>query len=349
MTEQERILSETQTELSRMEAAAAVSYAAEKEKRLKAMPELSLAHGKLLYIGRIADYASMGKKVPDRIVNIAGPLYAPLFSMSSEDLEKERKEAEKTVCAAEISLEEGNEKYYCSVCRDRGFTVGGNGETKRCVCFDRILAKKIRERSGLPEGDFELKCPPAGLYSAASDKERYGSSETPEKCAEKAYRQAKDFIGGESGQAKLFITGRVGVGKTYLACCIGAEAARRCMFVCYGSISAVLDAIQNRFFAAEEDQEAYDNRRAYIETSDVLIIDDLGVEYVTDKRFESLITLLDKRTDAGKKTVVTSNLGLREIKTVYGERLFSRFADLRNTVNIRLLGDDIRLSGAGNK
>ena len=75
----------------------------------------------------------------------------------------------------------------------------------------------------------------------------------------------------------------------------------------------------------------------------MLIIDDLGVENITDRRFESLITLLDRRKGDGLKTVITSNLGLGEIARVYGERLASRFADRSSTINLRLTGDDLRL------
>ena len=62
------------------------------------------------------------------------------------------------------------------------------------------------------------------------------------------------------------------------------------------------------------------------------------------KKVEYLITLLDGRVNAGKETVITSNLGLSDIAREYGERLASRFADRENSVCLRLCGPDLRMS-----
>ena len=350
MTERERIISLAGDELSgRARAYAAEAREAERS-RLLMLPELSEARTRLGYVYSCLDNIEIGKKVSARVADTAGERYADVFAMRKEALlaEKERLEALTEKLEAENKAPEAR-NYYCPLCRDRGYLEDGAGNAKRCRCFNEILSGFILEASGIPEGRFEPEPPEKGIYSPVADKARYGSDESPEKTAVAAYKAAMDFVSDRSpsSKKKMFITGRVGVGKTHLACCMATAAARQCLFVRYGSISVILDAIQNRIFNSDEERETYENRREYIENCDLLIIDDLGVENVTERRFENLITLLDKRTDSGRKTVITSNLGLREIKEVYGERLASRFIDLNNSVNIRLLGDDIRLMRIG--
>ena len=346
MTEKERILSSAKNEYDSLVRAFALRAREEAAEALRSQPELSKAKTRLDYVQRCLDSLEIGRKISPEVVKDDGGRNADIFKMRNAELQAEREKLEAKI--ASLTAENGEidaKKYYCPICRDTGYVTGESGERERCGCFSKILSRYILASSCMPEGKYSLEPPAEGVYSDEADKAKYGSEESPAKIAAAAYREALKFVSarGSGAKKKMFITGRVGVGKTHLACCIGAEAAGQCLFVRYGSISVILDSIQNRIFNSDEDREAYENRREYIEKCDLLIIDDLGVENITDRRFENLITLIDGRTDSGRKTVVTSNLGLKEIKDIYGERLASRFVDRKNAVNIRLLGDDIRL------
>ncbi len=349
MTEKERILASVEDELASRVRAAQISFRQKETDRQKRIAGLPEARARLAYIGMCLDRRALGMSINPQVKAIAGERNAALFTMSVSELEAEQEKTEKLIdeleSAAPAGTEEASGRYYCSVCRDEGYVTDANGIARRCVCFKEIFARKIKEASGLPEGEYELTAPAAGLYPETADRSRYGIPDSPRANAEKSYELARGFISASGPSAKkiLFITGAVGVGKTHLACCVGNEAAKKSLYVVYSGIAAVLDALQNRFFNSEEAQELYVNRREFIETCDVLIIDDLGVENVTDKRYESLISLIDRRTAGGLKTVITSNYGLAEIGNVYGERLASRFADRKNSLSLRLAGDDIRL------
>ncbi|MBP5632491.1 MAG: ATP-binding protein [Clostridia bacterium] len=350
MTEKERILASAEDELASRVRAAQISFRQKETDRQKRIAGLPEARARLAYIGMCLDRRALGMSINPQVKEIAGERNAALFTMSVSELEAEQEKTEKLIDELESAApagaeEEASGRYYCSVCRDEGYVTDANGIARRCVCFKEIFADKIKEASGLPEGEYELTAPAAGLYPETADRSRYGIPDSPRANAEKAYELARGFISASGPSAKkiLFITGAVGVGKTHLACCVGNEAAKKSLYVVYSGIAAVLDALQNRFFNSEESQELYENRREFIETCDVLIIDDLGVENVTDKRYESLISLIDRRTACGLKTVITSNYGLAEIGNVYGERLASRFADRKNSLSLRLAGDDIRL------
>ncbi len=347
MTVREMVIASAETELGGRASGTRIRFAALKDDYLREHPEKGEAEAVLNYAERCLDYRAMNKRPPAGLTELAGEKYAYLFK--ADDGELETICAENRVKAAsvdgEIERATGTGKYYCKICRDSGYVGASGGEQKRCSCFRDILAEKMEEVSGLPytgPGAAEISF---DLYSDRADPQKYGADESPRKNAIAAYRKGKGFASPDDPHRLLFITGKVGVGKTRLASAIGSEAIRNSMLVCYSGVSALLDSLQNRFFNSDEEQAAYRTRREFIETADMLIVDDLGVENYTDRRFESLISLLDARSGDGRKTVVTSNLGLADIADIYGERLASRFIDRDNTINIRLLGDDLRFVG----
>ena len=349
MTRKEKIISDAVNELGSRVRAAQTAYREKELSKAKAAPELAEAKARLGYIDTCIDHKALGIRVSSGIKEIAGEKNAYIFNLSYKELESERAAEEALVKTlsegAKAQAENDKDRYYCPVCKDKGYVKDSEGIDRRCSCFKEIFARKIREASGLPEGNFELTAPPEGLYPDKADKNKYGIPSSPADNAAKTYALARKFADdlGPGSKKILFITGAVGVGKTYLACCVGQYSSAQCRFVCYSGIASVLDSLQNRFFNSDEERESYEERREFIEKADMLIIDDLGVESVTDKRYENLITLIDKRSAEGRKTVITSNYDLADIKNVYGERLASRFADFTNSTCLRLVGDDIRL------
>ncbi|MBQ3867597.1 MAG: ATP-binding protein [Clostridia bacterium] len=343
MTIRESIIAAAENELESRRRRAELTFERRRAEFLESRPELAELQARLNYIRICDDYLSMGAQVPAAVRSVAGERYAYLFGMDEAGLSHEREAAEaeyknRAGALAEAGAEGG--RYYCPRCRDTGFVSAPDGEIVRCGCFGQLLRDEIVKASGLPAGSTSFDKIELTVYGSGS-----GNTDDPRRSAEKAYAAAGNFARGDctDGRTLMFITGKVGVGKTYLACAAGLEAAAHGRFVYYGGVSDILDALQFRVFNSDEDREAYDARREYISGADMLIIDDLGVENITDRRFESLITLLDRRKGDGLKTVITSNLGLGEIARVYGERLASRFADRSSTINLRLTGDDLRL------
>ena len=345
MTIRENIIAAAETELASRRRRAELAYEQRKAALYKERPGLAEIQARLNCIRVCEDYLSMELKAPAAVRRQAGERYAQLFELDGAALAREQQKAEAEYADAVKTVDEAGlerERYYCPRCRDTGTVTSPDGETVRCGCFGELLCAEIVKVSGLPAGSTGFDDLDLTIYGNGK---AAGDAGEPRRTAEKAYKAAREFAAGNGGDNKtrMFITGKVGVGKTYLACAVGLEAAARGQFVFYGGISDILDALQFRVFNSDEEREAYDARREYINGADLLIIDDLGVENITDKRFENLITLLDRRTGDGLRTVITSNLGLNEIARVYGERLASRFADRNNTLNLRLTGDDLRL------
>ena len=74
---------------------------------------------------------------------------------------------------------------------------------------------------------------------------------------------------------------------------------------------------------------------------DLLIIDDLGTELSNSFTVSQLFVCLNERILRRKATVISTNLTLDDINSIYSERIFSRISS--NYMILRLTGDDIRI------
>ncbi len=78
--------------------------------------------------------------------------------------------------------------------------------------------------------------------------------------------------------------------------------------------------------------------------SDLLIIDDLGTESLNSMKLSELFTILNTRilnlNNKITKTIISTNLGIKEIFNLYDERIGSRIAGYYDIYSF--FGDDIR-------
>ena len=102
----------------------------------------------------------------------------------------------------------------------------------------------------------------------------------------------------------LFLHGRVGTGKTFASACIANELMARGKTVLVMNFGLYLNKIRRDW--AEAERDVLD----YVQNCDLLIIDDIGVEAVTDWMQDKLFTLIDTRYRAEKPMIVTTNLEL---------------------------------------
>ncbi|MCK5610009.1 ATP-binding protein [Candidatus Pacearchaeota archaeon] len=73
----------------------------------------------------------------------------------------------------------------------------------------------------------------------------------------------------------------------------------------------------------------------------LLVIDDLGVETKTDRSVETFYSIIDGRSRSNKQIIITSELTIKEIGEIYGDRLASRLCGMGEY--IRFEGDDYRI------
>ena len=154
-------------------------------------------------------------------------------------------------------------------------------------------------------------------------------------------RNCGQFVNNfDSGYENLFFYGTVGTGKSFLSISTANEVLRRGHSVIYFSAAGLFDAISTSLFD-------YKNRDEYRQLSDdlygcdLLVIDDLGTEMMTNLVTSQLFTCINERHIQGRSTIISSNLSLEELQQRYSERVYSRI--ISSYTICKLTGPDIRV------
>ena len=106
----------------------------------------------------------------------------------------------------------------------------------------------------------------------------------------------------------LYLHGNFGCGKTYLISALFNEMSKKRISTEIVYYPELLRDIKNDF-------DTYGDRIDYLENVDLLLIDDIGAEKVTEwSRDEILGTILQKRMNNYKTTFFTSNLNMEELE-----------------------------------
>jgi DNA replication protein DnaC len=135
----------------------------------------------------------------------------------------------------------------------------------------------------------------------------------------------------------LLLVGDVGRGKTFLSSAIANVAVAAKRTVVYFTFAEFLDLIRlNKF----EDDEAYREGVQRLLDADLIILDDLGAEKVTEFVGQELFTIINHRINRRLPMVVSTNLMPAELEDAYGPRIASRLLNGFRTVQLR--GEDVR-------
>ena len=201
--------------------------------------------------------------------------------------------------------------YTCKRCSDSG--IAGR---ETCSCLKELLFKRNIASSGM-----------GGLIERQSfdnfDIEWYASCEEDRRRMEKnldtARRFAREF---GSHRDNLLLIGKTGTGKTHLSSAIAKEVLSRGFGVLY-------DSAQNIISSAEDDRfrSGYGERESRHEKfleCELLIIDDLGTEFITQFGISVLYNLINTRQNKGLCTIISTNLSAEELAGKYEGRIYSR-------------------------
>ncbi len=118
--------------------------------------------------------------------------------------------------------------------------------------------------------------------------------------------------------------GNCGTGKTHLACAIGMEAVRQGKTVLFATASEIIRRVQATH---KSDTETEWGVMQEFERLDLLIVDEVGVQYATESANRIITEIVNARYNAEKPTVFISNLGADEFQAVMGERAMSRMKE----------------------
>ena len=224
-----------------------------------------------------------------------------------------------------------NLHYNCPKCKDTGF-IG----IEKCSCFKSKLIKLYYKDSDLEEAvktnnfkNFNINLYP----NHKLNDERY----TPRKNIE----DILEYLTGEylpnfkNSNTNLLFYGNSGTGKTFLSWCIAKELLDKGFLVVYKTSDDLLRALKDIKFNNDTDLENL------LINCDLLIIDDLGSEQITDFSSTELFTLINKKILKNKKMLISTNLSLPLISKRYSERISSRI--IGEFKLFKFFAEDIRI------
>lgn len=222
--------------------------------------------------------------------------------------------------------------YSCELCSDTGYQK--NGEI--CRCFKEKIAEKTymvsslgKTMQGMSFDNFSLE-----YYS---DKKQGDFCEREN--MEYILGSAKDFCENfDSAKRSILFYGAPGLGKTFISVSIARDLLAKGRTVTYISAARLFSAYEDYKFGREEKNEEFFND---LYNSDLLIIDDLGTEFISKASVSFLFELVNERIINGKKVIINTNLTPEALEKEYSVRFMSRVFEHFDV--FRFYGKDIRI------
>lgn len=248
-----------------------------------------------------------------------------------EDIRELRKQKYELLTAHGYSTDYLVLHYQCNKCKDTGY-IGH----QKCNCFKSKLVKLYYETSKLEINlsNCNFKNFNIDLFSSEYNN-KYKNSQR--KNMENIY---ESIIGNylpnfDKDNSNLLLFGESGTGKTFLSWCIAKELLDRGYLVVYKTSNDLIRDLRDISF----------NNNSLLEdllvNCDLLIIDDLGAEQVTDFSTNELFNFINKKLLNNKKMLISTNLNLTDIDNIYTTRIYSRLVG--NFKLVKFYGDDIRI------
>lgn len=236
--------------------------------------------------------------------------------------------------------------FSCKLCEDTG-TVGSLEGAKMCSCFRQKVINHTYNKSqiyNIEKENFETF--DENVFSNVANKEKYKSDKSPRENIIYIKEKAKEFVENfENSETKsLLFVGGTGLGKTFLSNAIAKELIEKGKTVLYQTAGNLMDLAMDYRMNRDNNQIDESQYRELFEV-DLLIIDDLGTENVTDARRSELFNLLNTRILNGSKkkirTLISTNKELKDLVNYYDQRIVSRL--IGNFDVYRFFGEDLRL------
>ncbi|MCD7749520.1 MAG: ATP-binding protein [Oscillospiraceae bacterium] len=282
------------------------------------------------------------RRLDDAIAGLMGSAISAALGEGTDLTQARRESLDLQARRAELLVENGwpidwlDGAWACPKCRDTGYVQG-----QMCSCLNELYEReRARDLSTLLKlgnetfGSFDLN-----FYDSAPDPD---TGISPRQQMETVFGICYDYAlhFGEKSMNLLF-QGGTGLGKTFLSACIAREVSQRGFSVVYETAVAALGAYEReRFTRGEGEAEEASAQIRRMTGCDLLILDDLGTELVTEFSKSALYTLINARLLAGKKTVISTNLTRNQMERRYTPQIVSRLEGEYQILHF--LGTDIR-------
>ncbi len=222
--------------------------------------------------------------------------------------------------------------YSCKICRDTGL----DGD-KRCRCYNKLLSEELMKESNLSESMKKQTFSSFSLDFYRKTKkgaEKFSPYENMLNILSECKKFADEF---DKTHENLLLYGATGLGKSFLSSAVANRVIERGFSVFYQSAGDVFSRLEDIKFGRLKSETSLLN--TLLET-ELLIIDDLGTEFINQYSEAEFFKIINSRLLASKSAIINTNLSLKDIGKTYSDRILSRI--LGGYSSLRLFGDDIR-------
>lgn len=184
----------------------------------------------------------------------------------------------------------------CPDCGGTGWRIRkqeGTNRAERCECWLQARAGKLKARAVIPRRYAECSFANFTAY--------------PNEGLERALRRSQGFASRfPAPQKGLLLEGPSGIGKTHLAVAILHECAEKGIGGLYCDAQALLNDIRASYGTEARTGANEIIRRAT--TTDLLVLDDLGAERLTDWGKDTIHRIVNSRYREDRATICTTSL-----------------------------------------
>lgn len=232
----------------------------------------------------------------------------------------------KLIKAAGLPADMLEPHYRCAACRDTGFV----GDPIRQPCACRLLLREETDTKSATINDREtFEAFRTDIYDSELQLKRTLA-------AKKRLELYADTL-PHPEKPNVLLLGESGIGKSFLGNAVCHRATERGVDTVRVTAYRMLQDVMSDFRGNTANAERF-MRVPF------LSIDDLGVEpNIPNVSEEWLFAIVNERAMHALATMITTNLGLEQLKTRYGERVMGRMVDKNTTQAILLTGKNLRV------
>ncbi len=223
-----------------------------------------------------------------------------------------------------IDFDYDKPKYECQICDDSGYD-----DKDFCICFKQKLSKYVFKKN------YTLDIENIDLDSYSF--EIFKNKEHKNKMINHLsyIREYFKYI-NENKYKNLIIFGENGLGKTYMLSALCNSLIKAGKIVVYQSAPVLIERLKAEAFSNEET-----NIEEILKECDLLIIDDLGKEYISDYSISHLFNIINERYNNKKSIAISTNIHINNLHKEYGEAIQSRL--IENGTLLEFNGENLRL------
>ena len=282
-------------------------------------------------------YAALQEQIIENSMNFARTSLFSGDTGSTAELRRKNEELSKKkealLLSAGYPADYLSPVYTCSHCRDTGMV----GE-ERCHCFKQAVVDLLYAQSNIANIIREENFNTFSFRYYDDTVVDPKTKMTSRRNMQYIYDTCQDFVRNfDTDFNNLLFYGNSGLGKTFLSHCIAKELLGTAHTVLYLTAYELFDILGKAMHNEDEDFGA---SAEHILDCDLLIIDDLGTELSSAFTLSRLNLCINERFINRRATIISTNFGVAELETHYGERNISRI--LSSYTLLRFFGDDIR-------